>query len=219
MKDATDKRWGLTTFQLKIIAIVSMLIDHTGAILYPGEHVFRYVGRLAFPIFCFLLVEGFVHTRNVWKYMGRLGIFAVISEIPYDLAFHESFWAPEKQNVFFTLFIGLGMLWILKNERENVIRIGVIILAMWAADFLGTDYGFRGILLIAVFWMAREHKLIGSILAAGWNFLWQNHLQYAGALAVVPIAAYNGQKGRSMKYFFYLFYPVHLLILHLIAVV
>ena len=217
MKDTTGKRWGLTTFRLKIIAIISMLIDHTGAILYPNEYLFRYVGRLAFPIFCFLLVEGFIHTRNVWKYMGRLGMFALISEIPYDLAFHESFWEPEKQNVFFTLFIGLGMLWILKKERENSIRIGVVVLAMWAAELLRTDYGFRGILLIAVFWMTREHKLIGSVLAAGWNFLWRTHLQYAGALAVVPIAAYNGQKGRSMKYFFYLFYPVHLVALYLVA--
>lgn len=194
-----------------------MLIDHVGAILYPGEHLFRYVGRLAFPIFCFLLVEGFIHTRNVWKYMGRLGLFALLSEIPYDLAFHKSFWAPEKQNVFFTLCIGLGMLCILNKERESVVKAGVVILAMWAAELLRTDYGFLGVLLIEIFWLARKHRLAGGILAAGWNFLWQNPLQYAGALAVIPIAAYNGKKGRSMKYFFYLFYPTHLLILYLIA--
>lgn len=194
-----------------------MLTDHIGAVLYPEERIFRYIGRLAFPIFCFLLAEGYYYTRNVRNYLCRLGIFALLSEVPYDLAFCRSFWAVEKQNVFFTLLIGLVMLWILDKEKETIIKIGVVILAMWAAEFLHTDYGFRGILLIAVFGMTRDHKQIGGVLAAGWNFLWQNPLQYAGALAVLPIAAYNGKKGRSMKYFFYLFYPAHLLILYLAA--
>ena len=80
---------GLTSFQLKCIAVVTMVIDHIGAILYPGDLIFRYIGRIAFPIFCFLLVEGFFHTHDRIQYMIRLGIFAILSEIPYDLAFRD----------------------------------------------------------------------------------------------------------------------------------
>lgn len=176
----------------------------------------RYVGRLAFPIFCFLLVEGYYHTGNVKKYIGRLGIFALISEIPFDLAFGHFLWTLEKQNVFFTLSIGLGMVWLLDREKEWLTRIWLIILAMWAAELLHTDYGYRGILLIAVFQITRERKAAQYLCGAAWNFLWSSRIQYAGALAMLPIALYNGQKGRSMKYFFYLFYPIHLLVLYLI---
>lgn len=218
MKNITESKVGLTTFQLKILAIISMFTDHLGAIIYPEAVWFRYVGRLAFPIFCFLLVEGYHHTGNMVKYITRLGIFAFISEIPFDLAFHQTFWFPEKQNVFFTLFIGFGMLWFLDREKEIITRTGIIILAMWAAEFLHTDYGFRGILLIAIFWLARDRKAAQYIAGAVWNFLWPSKIQNAGALAMLPIALYNGQKGRSIKYFFYLFYPVHLLILYLIHV-
>lgn len=211
-----ERRIGLTAFQLKMLAIVTMLIDHTGAVLYPEVMAFRYIGRLSFPIFCFILTEGFIHTSNIRKYMLRLLSFAMISEIPFDLAFHGTWMTIEKQNVFFTLFIGMGMICLLDKEKETVNQIGVIILAMWLAEFLHTDYGFRGILLIAVFWMLREKKAFMYAAGAGWNFLWRTKIQYAGAVAMIPIALYNGEKGRSMKYFFYLFYPVHLLILYMI---
>lgn len=210
-----ERRIGLTAFQLKILAIITMLLDHIGAVLYPEVMALRYVGRLSFPIFCFLLTEGYLHTSNVRKYMLRLMSFAVISEIPFDLAFHGTWMTIEKQNVFFTLLIGIGMICLLDKEKETVNQIGVIILAMWLAEFLHTDYGFRGILLIAVFWMLRKKKKLMYITGAGWNFLWRTKIQYAGAVAILPIALYNGQKGRSMKYFFYLFYPVHLLILYM----
>lgn len=216
MEAVKEKRSGFTTFQLKLLAIVSMLMDHIGAVICPDMVWLRYAGRLAFPIFCFLLVEGYYHTGNIRKYMGRLGLFALISEVPFDLAFHHPMWTLEKQNVFFTLFIGLGMVWLLDKERELVTRAGIVILAMWAAEILHTDYGFRGILLIAVFQITREKKAVQYIGGAAWNFLWTSRIQHAGALAMIPIALYNGQKGRSMKYFFYLFYPVHLLILYLL---
>lgn len=101
---------GLNSFQLKCIAVITMIIDHTGAVLFPDNMTLRYIGRIAFPIFCFLLVEGFFHTRDVRKYMLRLGMFAVISEIPYDLAFRDTVIEFEHQNVFFTLFIGVVMM-------------------------------------------------------------------------------------------------------------
>ena len=97
---------GIKTFLLKWIAIISMLIDHIGAVLFPWCEWMRIVGRLAFPIFAYLLVEGFVYTKDVKKYLVRLGLFALISEIPFDLAFFGTVFAPVHQNVFFELFCG-----------------------------------------------------------------------------------------------------------------
>lgn len=217
MGDTMERKAGLTTFQLKVLAIISMLADHVGAVLYPEAVWLRYAGRLAFPIFCFLLVEGYYHTGNMAKYMARLGIFALISEIPFDLAFHQTLWFPARQNVFVTLFIGLGMLWGLERERERIIRVGIVLLSMWAAEFLCCDYGFMGVLLIAVFGITRGKNTARYLAGAVWNVFWPSRIQTAGALAMLPIALYNGQKGRSMKYFFYLFYPVHLFILYVAA--
>ena len=103
-----------------------MIIDHTGAVLFPGELMFRYIGRISFPIFCFLLTEGFFHTKDVRKYMLRLGIFAVVSEIPYDLAFRGTVLEFEHQNVFFTLFMGVVMMYALEKsgERSEERRVG-----------------------------------------------------------------------------------------------
>ena len=121
---------GISGSTLKIIAIVTMLIDHTGATVLRAilnqpnimDNLFnrdvwvsiysasRSIGRLAFPIFCFLLVEGFVHTRNVYKYAGRMFLFALISEIPFDIALKGNLYIPQKQNVYFTLLIGLLVL-------------------------------------------------------------------------------------------------------------
>src|SRR5699024_2332190 len=100
----------LSGFQLKCIAILSMALDHTGAVLFPQEIWLRCAGRLAFPVFCFLIVEGFVHTHDVYRYMARLGVFALISEIPYDLAFRGVCLEFAYQNVFFTLLIGIVMM-------------------------------------------------------------------------------------------------------------
>ena len=104
------KKVGWNSFWLKMIAITTMLIDHVGAVLLPQYPILRIIGRIAFPIFCFLLVEGFMHTHDVIRYMTRIGLFALISEIPFDLLFYGRILDGTHQNVFFTLFIGLVML-------------------------------------------------------------------------------------------------------------
>ncbi len=211
------KKAGLTSYQLKCIAIVTMLVDHTGAILFPGEMLWRMAGRLSFPIFCFLLVEGFCHTHDVRLYLVRLGGFALISEIPYDIAFHGKILEFEGQNVFFTLFLGVVLMCMLRRCIEWPVKITAVLLVMWLAVSLRVDYSFKGIFLIAVFFLCREclwAKLAGG---AVWNFLWNGSIQGYGALAMIPVALYNGRQGRKMKYFFYAFYPVHLLVLFLIS--
>lgn len=207
---------GVNSFQLKCVAIVTMLIDHVGAIFFPEYLVFRYIGRIAFPIFCFLLVEGFFHTRDIRKYLFRLGIFALISEIPYDLAFRGTVLEFEKQNVFFTLFIGVAMMYALEKCSEWPVKIVEVLLSMSFAVFLCTDYSFKGILLISIYYFFRKYKWLKIGLGAVWNLLW-GEIQRYGILASIPLAAYNGERGYPLKYFFYVFYPLHLFVLYLIS--
>ena len=92
---------------LKSIACISMLIDHFGIVFMENNRLMRAMGRLAFPIFAFLIVQGLFHTSDIRKYIVRLGLFAVVSEIPFDLAMHDTLWYPGAQNIFFTLTAGL----------------------------------------------------------------------------------------------------------------
>lgn len=204
----------LDSFQLKCIAIVSMALDHTGAVLYPSQIWLRCLGRIAFPIFCFLIVEGFFHTHDVRRYMGRLGVFALISEIPYDLAFRGVPLEYAHQNVFFTLLIGIGMMVLLERNREWPVKAVILLLAMWLAVLIRSDYNFRGVLLIFVFYIFHESRWLAVTAGGFWNFLYQGVIQKYGVLSVLPLALYNGERGRKMKYFFYIFYPAHLLLLY-----
>ena len=212
-----NQRWNiqcLDSFQLKCIAIVSMALDHTGAVLYPSQIWLRCLGRIAFPIFCFLIVEGFFHTHDVRRYMGRLGVFALISEIPYDLAFRGVPLEYAHQNVFFTLLIGIGMVVLLERNRERPVKAVILLLAMWLAVLIRSDYNFRGVLLIFVFYIFHESRWLAVTAGGFWNFLYQGVIQKYGVLSVLPLALYNGERGRKMKYFFYMFYPAHLLLLY-----
>lgn len=211
------KKAGLTSFHLKWIAIITMLIDHIGAVLYPTELIFRYIGRLAFPIFCLLLVEGFCHTRDIYQYMVRMAIFALLSEIPYDLAFHGQLLEFGSQNVFFTLFLGIVAMYLLQKTVGWPGKAAEVLLVMWLAYFLRTDYSFEGILLIVTFYLLRERMWLKLLGGAAWNLLWLSKIQAYGALAMLPLSLYNGERGKGMKYFFYFFYPAHLLILFAIS--
>lgn len=212
-----NQRWNiqcLDSFQLKCIAIVSMALDHTGAVLYPSQIWLRCLGRIAFPIFCFLIVEGFFHTHDVRRYMGRLGVFALISEIPYDLAFRGVPLEYAHQNVFFTLLIGIGMMVLLERNREWPVKAVILLLAMWLAVLIRSDYNFRGVLLIFVFYIFHESRWLAVTAGGLWNFLYQGVIQKYGVLSVLLLALYNGERGRKMKYFFYIFYLAHLLLLY-----
>lgn len=207
----------LNSFQLKWIAILTMLIDHIGAVLYPYVPALRMIGRISFPIFCFLLVEGFLHTKDVYRYMLRLGIFALLSEIPYDLAFHGQVLEFSHQNVFFTLTLGILFLYAAQKNRAVPVKIAEAFLILWVAAVLRTDYSYRGIFLIAVYYFLREKKWLQLGAGAAWNFIYGlGQIQNYGVFAAVPLACYNGERGPKIKYFFYLFYPLHLLALYLI---
>jgi len=222
----------LSGSSLKIIAIIAMLIDHIGAVvLFHGyilpngvtlgttsENVYnvylvlRFIGRLAFPIFCFLLVQGFIHTSNKRNYALRLFVFALISELPFDIAINNALLSFTSQNVFFTLLIGFLVIWLIDKWQDKIYLHAIFIaLGMVLADFLSTDYSYWGVALIAAFYYFRAwpmmQTLSGSLLLS-----WQA----PSILAFIPINMYNQKRGLSMKYFFYIFYPAHLLLLTLI---
>lgn len=328
--DGLAQQPGIPGSTIKLIAVAAMLIDHIGAfvltrmiiargyfyaaqdinrllawlgdnwLLYFGMELMRLIGRLGFPIFCFLLVEGFQKTRNRKKYIFRLGLFALISELPFNLANAGRVWAPGYQNVYFTLLIGILLLcafdgiarldapakWIRASMtaggilalplcvalrvRETVtefirqifaggsvnlyamkwpllaviwlVLVGVM-LAVWgiyrrkkgpdqawrmcgdmaalaaamvSATLLRTDYGGMGVLTIAVMYALRKNKL-QSMLGGCITLTVMSLSEATAFFTLIPIAKYNGERGLKMKYFFYIFYPAHLLILWLIC--
>lgn len=240
-------RAGISGGTLKLIAVITMLIDHIGAALietgilrsydmaammavvkteagmrwYLTDLVLRLIGRLAFPIFCFLLTEGFRYTKNEIKYAGNMLLFALISEIPFDLAFFNRIYDPGAQNVYFTLFLGVVMMIFLKRSGDRQVLHAVVVAATCAAAYLvKSDYSYIGILIIASFYLFRKNRT-RQFLAAGFLAAVESlSLFGAAALSLVPISRYNGERGKlRLKYFFYWFYPVHILLLYLLRCV
>lgn len=215
----------MSRFQLKFLAVVTMLIDHTGAILFPNIALLRVIGRFSFPIFAFLIADGLLHTSSVKAYLLRLFAFACISEIPFDLAFFGTPYHPNEQNVFFTLFLGLAAIAFLDVylAKNSVISVALAGAAALLAELLHTDYGWFGVAAVIVFYCFRRYRTKGVFLFSALNTgygLMGGTLQIFAAGASIPILLYNGTKGKySWKYFFYAFYPVHLLLLFFIHMV
>lgn len=224
---ATGKGRGLRQEGLKSIACLTMLLDHIGAVFMPGYYTYyilRILGRIAFPIYCFLLAEGAHYTRNPRKYALRLALGAVASEIPFDLAFYGGPTLAH-QSVMLTLLLGFGALMVWKKLP---IWAGVPMTALLslAAEWLNTDYGAWGVVLIVAFGVLRERPrwqlalVVTLILLAmgsiGVPFLWGIPIELFALVALIPIGLYTGKRGRptgGKQLFFYGFYPVHLLLL------
>ncbi|MBR2526977.1 MAG: TraX protein [Blautia sp.] len=213
---------------LKLLAVFTMIVDHTASILLWDTYitVFRFgkftidlydmmrlIGRISFPLFAFLLVEGFAHTRNVRRYAGNLLLFALLSEIPWNLA-HSGQAMHGSQNVMFTLFLGLLGLWVIRDHQGSLRAKYVLLLALLTLSILlRADYGCSGFGFILMLYLLREQRLYQTII--GCCFL---SARWIAGLAFIPIHLYNGRRGfigsGSLKYVFYLIYPIHLLILY-----
>lgn len=204
----------INTFTLKMIAIVAMLIDHIGAVLFPQYIELRIIGRLAFPIFAYTLVEGFIYTHDVYKYMIRLGVLALLSEIPFDLAFFNTTLELSHQNVFFTLLLGVFLLHLLIKTPGKFRKAIWIIAFLLLSEYLHTDYSSMGLLMILVYYYFRENKVLKLMLIAAINVFLMGYIQVYAILAMIPIAFHNGKQGLKCKWFFYGFYPIHLLIIY-----
>lgn len=226
METQRVRKWkGISGSTLKLIAIITMFIDHIGAAiveqlptfsiskgndLYYIDMILRGIGRIAFPIFCFLLVEGFYHTRDAKKYAFRLFLFALISEIPFDLAFNRQILEFKYQNVFFTLLIGLLTLMAVKYfETNKIMKIISMLVGIMSAQFLHTDYAGFGVVFILLFYILHDKILLRNIIGSI-AVVWE----LPAIIAFLPITLYNGERGIQMKSFFYIFYPAHLLLLY-----
>ena len=221
-----SKKFGISAAVLKWIAVVTMIIDHFAVAVYPQfasyeysvYYIMRKIGRLAFPIYCFLLVEGFFHTKNVKKYFRNCFLFAILSEIPFNMAIFGQVFYSRGQNVYFTLCIGLATLIILDirkrypKSKYMLLQIFIIVLAASIGQILDVDYHWKGVLFIVMFYYVRNMQEWIRNLVGICAFAYEG----TAPLAFLPIHFYNGTRGRQMKYLFYAIYPIHLLILGLI---
>ena len=204
----------ITLFTLKIIAIITMFLDHYYRII-GGPEWLSILGRLAFPIFAFSISEGYSHTKNVNKYLMRLLNFAIIIQLPNFLGFQEY-----PLNIFFTLALGLFCLEILDNNKINiVVRYIVVLYLCFLAEKTGLDYGAYGVILIILFNKLKNNKLYIFIAFLALNLVILkignlSEMQIYSIFSLIPIFLYNGKKGYGMKYFFYLFYPLHFIFLY-----
>lgn len=224
----------MTVFQIKIFAILFMVIDHIGAFLFPDVIVFRIIGRLSFPLFAWLIANGAYYSKNIQTYLLRLLTLAVISQFPYILIsreIEENYWAL---NIFFTLFLGLLAIEVYKKfQPKNIAYVLVFIIGLLGSA-LQVEYGIIGILAIFFFYQYFQDvsrmftaQLMLAILPYVDLFVFTDfsknplspeaflaRLAPLGLLSFFFIAKYNGKEGKKLKYFFYLFYPAHFLVLY-----
>lgn len=240
---------------LKNIAYLSMFIDHFFAVVFIAYlewrvmrglstdtagaiyQIGRDVGRIAFVLFAFMAAEGFYHTHSRGKYLLRLGAFAFLSEVPFDLAIHGTVFETNGQNVYFTLFLGVAALCLWEAAKKHVLlqTAGVLLCCVTAA-VLKTDYMFMGVLLIVSFYLCRRSFLCQCVAGAAvvyfgivmvymvrhwgegiplWTFLEAGKSELYGLFAFVFLFFYHGRKGKQLpKACYYLFYPLHLLLLY-----
>lgn len=233
---------GLTSNMLRVLAMSFMICDHLWAKVVPGNDWMTYVGRMTFPIFAFMISEGFIHTSNLKKYISRLLIFALISEIPFNLFYGGSWFYPYHQNVMFTLLFGLLAIMLIDKAKKNrdaktIIKSALLVILLGIASFIGfVDYGFWGFLIIIMFYLFRDFPfawlaqlaamiiincelfegqfIIVDLFGKSFEFATQGFAVFS----LIPIWLYGGRKGKSskiMQYGFYAFYPLHMIIIYL----
>ena len=226
----------MNSFVLKIIACFCMFCDHIGNVLFDKITVFNYIGRFAFIIFAFQIVQGYLHTHNIKNYIKRLFIFALISQIPFMLFYHFVM-SGFTINVIFTLLFGLLVI-LIYDKYHKFVGVASCLLLGLVAEVCNFDYGFFGVFIIFIFYLLRDKKLIMSIVfilsvilkyyssiikyGIPISYVFSGNpysmCMYFSFLAIIPILLYNGKKGKDAKYLFYIFYPIHLLVLTFFAI-
>ena len=242
MDSSASKNFELTAAVLHIIAMTLMLMDPLWATLLPAREWLTCAGRVAFPIFAFMAVEGYFHTRSFKKYILRMLLFAVLSEIPFDLMYGGTWFYPVHQNVLWTFLLGLLGIWLMEQVRKKGktwMYLLVCVLVVPAGLVLGTlcmvDYYGVGVLTVFVFYFLHGRKwwcFLGQLAALYWlNVELLGGLMYPvqlfgmefelcqqglALLALIPIWLYHGRQGyhsKPFQYLCYAFYPVHMLLL------
>lgn len=233
-----------TSFSLHVMAMLFMLCDHLWGTIVRGNDWLTCIGRLAFPIYAFMIVEGYFHTKNLKKYVGRLLFFAVLSELPFNLAMGSSLFYPIHQNVLWSFLIAIGLIhWNEKVKGKQIwkrILVGIasVCIGYLAGILTFVDFYQAGILTVLVFYFLRGKKwwcYLGQLLClyyinvemlGGFSYevqiLGQTRFlarQGFALLALIPIWLYRGKQGchsKALQYGYYAFYPVHLLLLGLL---
>lgn len=233
----TDRFRGLSAGTLRMLAMVTMLLDHVGAVIigksFPGTllisgasgyQALRAIGRMSCPIYAFLLTEGFLHTKDLKRYLARMACLALVSEIPFDLAFFGVPLEFSCQNNVFTLFFSLLMLAVLrKSEKRRFLYLPILCLGCAATYLLRTDYAVALPLLVGSFYLLRKDRLAGFLSGTAIVTLVNVSFGSLSGLVSGVISLflvwflYNGRKGRNPRAFSYTFYPLHLFILWLVA--
>ncbi|MBR1811648.1 MAG: TraX protein [Clostridia bacterium] len=216
---------------LKTVAVVTMLIDHIGAVFFPTVRILRIIGRLAMPIYCYTIVTGAQYTHDKRKYLLRMTGFALLSEIPFDMAFNDRVLEFSYQNVIFTLTIGLLCVFAAdycKNKISSrawlLPAVAVFAFGGAAAELLRADYGCIGVAFIAGFYFFKDRPALQTLalLFSSTMLMMLRYqmttlpLEIYAVFAMVIILLYNGKRGRKTKliqYAFYIFYPAHLLVI------
>lgn len=224
-----NKRKFFTGNQLKIVAAIAMVIDHIGAYLLPHFTILRIIGRLSYPIFAFMIGEGFEHTKNRKKYLLRMVAMAAFLQLVYAVVMKSAY-----QCIFVTFSLSIALCMLADNviKRDDTLSwtlfslatIGICFITTRLSDMLretgfAIDYGFFGVMLPVVVFMARTKTTKLIMLTVMLCLMWavSGYIQGFALLAVPLIALYNGERGKlKLKNFFYIFYPAHLAFIYLI---
>lgn len=219
----------MSSFALKMIAIFTMFLDHLGLSLYRQVSLFNYIGRLSFPIFAFQISQGYIHTKNFKKYLLRLTLFAIISQIPF-IYFRYTFSNAFLLNIFFTLILGLLSIKLFDIWGNKFLGFVSAFLLALIGELIHVDYGFWGVFVIFLFYFFRDHKVqmavmfvLSCVIKYAVEFLYTPYYSLiwvclATTLSIIPILLYNQKQGRKVKYFLYLFYPIHLGLLYCLSI-
>lgn len=224
-------------FFIKIVAILTMFVDHLGVFVFPDQYLFRLVGRLSFPLFAWAIANGAYHTKNINKYLLRIFILAVVSQLPYWLIFNVSGVTNPGLNILFTFSLALLAVILLNKTRKLLLRLLVVVTVSLLALVLKTDYQAFGVLSVIVFYLLYNKPLfmgiayflltnvfflfplcVNKFLGSVFQVSYLNILELFSVVSVFIIALYNNKKGRDIKLLFYTFYPLHLLFLYLFKI-
>ncbi|MBQ7885825.1 MAG: hypothetical protein IJ313_02915 [Clostridia bacterium] len=219
----------MSSFALRLIALLTMMVDHVGLALFPDVGLFRCVGRLSFPIYCFLIVQGYLHTRSIASYGRRLMLLAILSEIPFDMLIFGRIASPVEQNVLFSLLLGLMALYSHDALNTKPLHASAAILALClCAMAANVSYGWLSIALCLGVRCAGESRAKLGIYTAGALLLYSLTLLLSRVTAswvlvslcalfgIVPLLLYNGKRGARhpmLTFLFYAAYPLHIILL------
>ncbi len=223
------KAFGLNNNQLKILAMLSMLADHVGMALFPTVTLLRIIGRISFPIFAYMIAEGCLHTRNRLRYLGTMAAFALVCQVGYTVATGSLY-----QNILVTFGLSIIMIPAIDSflEKKNLLSASVALITSAAVvliclvlpklPFMGDfhiNYGLAGVLFpVAVYFAPNKPlKWLASAVMMALLSLMSGGVQWFCFLALPLLMFYNGKRGKAnLKYLFYIFYPVHLVVIYLI---